>query len=169
MFYYINTFFTYSILGFLLESACFLITGNRGSSGILYGPWTPVYGIGVLVILLLSKLILRNKKIPRLEKAIYIFLSVSIVLSLIEWLGGMLIEFFFHTIFWDYRSHRYHLGKYVALDMSCLWGLLSLFFVYVIHPKMEKWIQKIPYSVTCLLVTLFMIDVICTLIFNFQA
>ena len=46
--YYINNFFMYSILGHIFESIIYLFC--EGESGILYGPWTPVYGIGVVII-----------------------------------------------------------------------------------------------------------------------
>ena len=47
--YYINSFFIYSILGHFIEG--FFYTNS--DSGILFGYWTPVYGIGVVSILLI--------------------------------------------------------------------------------------------------------------------
>lgn len=166
MFYYINTFFVYSILGFLIETISFLITGNSGSSGILYGPWTPVYGIGVIIIILVTKYIFKNFKLNRFIKIVLVFLTVTILLSLIEWLGGILIEFFFHQVFWDYSNHKYHIGKYIALDMSLIWGIMSVLFIYCINPWMDKLVKKIPYFVTCILITGFIVDIILTLIFK---
>ncbi len=166
MFYYFNCFFVYSILGFLLESFIYFVNGYSGNSGIFYGPWTPVYGFGAIIIIVVTKLIFQNIKGKRLLKLFSVFLIVTVLLSVIEFLGGNLIEYLFHTVFWDYSSHKYHLGKYVALDMSLLWGAMSVFFIYCIQPWMNKFIRKIPYFVTCILITGFVIDIICTFIFR---
>ncbi len=51
--YYINYFFMFSILGHFLESFFY----SSGDSGILLGYWTPIYGIGTIIILLINKFI----------------------------------------------------------------------------------------------------------------
>jgi len=47
---YLNIFFFFSILGHLVEN---IFTTNY-TSGILYGYWTPIYGVGIIIILLLN-------------------------------------------------------------------------------------------------------------------
>ena len=64
--YYLNYFFIFSILGHLLE--LILI----GKSGILYGLWTPIYGIGVILILMLNKFI-DKFKFKGFKKFIFLF------------------------------------------------------------------------------------------------
>lgn len=166
MFYYFNCFFVYSFLGFILENIVYLLSGYSGNSGIFYGPWTPVYGIGAIVIILISKWIFEKLKINRFLKVLITFILVTILLSIIEFLGGILIEWIFHIVFWDYSNHKYHLGQYIALDMSLIWGVLSIFFLYCVKPWMDKVIKIIPYFLTCTLITLFVIDIICTFIFR---
>lgn len=166
MFYYLNCFFVYSFLGFLLESIVYFALGSSGGSGIFYGPWTPVYGIGAITIILVSEWIFQKRKGNRLLKTILLFLIVSVLLSVLEYIGGILIEWIFHIVFWDYSNHKYHLGRYVALDMSLIWGGMSIFFLYCIKPWMDKVIKKIPYWITCTLITCFVIDIICTFIFR---
>ena len=64
MYYYINYFFLFSIIGHFIETVLI----KNFTSGILYGWWTPVYGFGVVLILLIGKLI---DKIPLRHKKIY--------------------------------------------------------------------------------------------------
>ena len=59
--YYINNFLFFSIFGHILESTVYLILNNNGYSGILYGPWTPVYGFGIILIILIYKFINKTK------------------------------------------------------------------------------------------------------------
>ena len=90
--YLLNCFFIYSILGFLLESTFNLIVIHHFKSGILYGPWTPVYGIGAILTIIISKKIFKKLKTSPLKETLITFLILAITLTITEWLGGILIE-----------------------------------------------------------------------------
>ena len=158
MFFYINLFFINSFLGYLLETGLKTFFFPHMNNGILFGPWIPVYGFGAVVICFVSRIIFRRLKISKLWKTLLLFVTVFILLSLLEWLGGILIELLFHKEFWNYRNQKYHLGPYISLGMSLLWGGISLLLVYVILPLEEKIIKKIPRFVTVLAIVLFLID-----------
>ena len=162
--YLINCFFIYSILGFIFEGLVTLITSGHFSSGIFYGPWTPVYGVGAIIILIVSKKLFKNLHMHRLLETIIVFFVVSILLSFAEWVGGVLIELIFDTSLWDYSKQDFNLGKYVSLEMTLVWGFMSVLFIYIIHPILDKVIEKIPKWLTILLIISFIIDVIITLI-----
>ena len=53
--YYLNCFFIYSFIGFIYENIIELVRGKKPGSGMLYGPFTPIYGIGALLRLVISK------------------------------------------------------------------------------------------------------------------
>ena len=73
--YDINIFLTYSILGFFYECIINFIQDGRFSSGFMYGPWTPIYGIGVLIILYIYKKLKKyNKNISQDVKRFFKFL-----------------------------------------------------------------------------------------------
>lgn len=78
--YYLNCFFIYSILGHVLETIISLITKNGFKSGFLYGWWTPVYGIGAITILFISKYLFKNLHMPRIWETVITFFVVAIVL-----------------------------------------------------------------------------------------
>ena len=48
MYYYLNYFFLFSIFGHFIEGFFY----SDGDSGILNGYWTPIYGLGVIVIII---------------------------------------------------------------------------------------------------------------------
>lgn len=162
--YYINTFFIYSILGFFLETLIAFITKSHFKSGILYGWWTPVYGLGVLTILFISKYLFKNLHMNRFIETIIVFFVVAIVLSTLEALGGVIIEKIFGTVFWDYSSQKYHIGPYISLEVTILWGCASVIFIYLIHPFLDFLIKKIPTSISIILICLFILDVIITFV-----
>lgn len=160
--YFLNYFFVSSILGFLFESFFYITFNWEGNSGYLFGPWTPVYGIGSVIIIFIYNFL--NKKIKnKLVKFITFFLSISIILSIIEFIGGTLIENIFHEVFWDYSDHLLNIGKYVSIEMGLIWGIISTLFIYLIKPFLDKYIVYIPKGLSYILVILFIIDNIATM------
>lgn len=158
--YYINCFFIYSFLGFLLETIISVIKKEKIGSGILYGPWTPIYGIGSILILFISKFIFNILKVKKVFEVLIVLLVITIILTLLEWAGGVLIEKIFHVTFWDYRKFKFNIGKYIALEVSLIWGIGSLLIIYVIQPILNKFIYLIPSYITYLLIVLIIIDII---------
>lgn len=157
--YYINCFFIYSIFGYILETIVAFLTHTNFKSGILSLWWTPVYGIGAVTILFISNYLFKNLHMNRVYETIIVFFVVAITLSVIEVLGGVLIEKVFGITFWNYSNHMYPIGKYISLEMSIIWGLSSIIFIYVIHPILKNLIKKIPNWVTVLLIIIFIYDV----------
>lgn len=154
--YYMNYFFIFSLLGYIIESFFYA----SGDGGILYGPYTPVYGIGVCIIVFMTNVI--DKKNIKL-KGFYIFLTGFVILSFIEYIGGILIEKIFKVVFWNYISMKFHIGNYISLEMAIIWGIASLIISYLIKPFCDKWIKKIPKIITWVLIVLFIIDILLTL------
>ena len=164
MYYYLNYFFIFSIIGHLIESLLVLIFGWNFKSGYLYGYWTPVYGLGVVLIILMSHFIFRKLKVNKVLEIIIFFISISLLLSFIEWVGGNVLHLIFNKDFWLYNNHKYHLGKYISLEMTLVWGVTSILFLYLIKPWMDKIIVKIPKFVTIIFIFLFIIDNIFTIL-----
>ncbi len=162
--YYVNSFFVYSILGYFFETIVSKITGNRFESGIMYGPITPIYGIGVVIILIVSKYLFINLHMPRWFETLVVFFSLIIILTLMEFIGGILIEKLFGIVFWDYSHLKWNIGKYISLEISLVWGFLSIFLIYVIKPLLDKFVVKIPTFITYSLIIIFIVDMIFTFI-----
>lgn len=161
--YYINLFFVYSILGFIFENTLVRLLSSNYESGILFGPWVPVYGLGVLVIVLLYKCLVKYIKKEWL-RTILLFLLSALLLSILEWIGGELIENVFNKVFWNYEHFKYNIGKYVSLETAAIWGVFALFIVYLIKKPLDKFISHIPKWLSVIFVILFIIDWVITLI-----
>lgn len=167
--YYLNLFFVNSFFGFLLESTLKIFVFHGMNNGILLGPWIPVYGFGSVIVVFLYKFIFDRVKSSNLWKTVVLFFCVFVLLTLLEWLGGVIIEGIFHKEFWSYRSQKYNIGPYISLGMSLLWGIVSIFFVYVVLPLENKIIKKIPRLLSISLVILILIDCFITyLLFSYK-
>ena len=160
MYYYLNNFLFFAILGFIYENILQLILTGELTSNPFYGPWMPIYGFGVIIMIFLTRLIFNNLKIKRWQKIIILFISVTVILTIIELVGGYLTEFIFHKSFWDYTDMKYNFGKYISLEVSLVWGTACLIFLYVVKPLTDKFIKKIPKFISIILLILIIIDFI---------
>ena len=159
MYYYLNIFFLLSILGHIIENFIYV----HVDSGILLGPWTPIYGIGTLVIIGINN-VLKKLKINKYIHPVILFILSAVFLSTIEYIGGTLIEKLYGRVFWDYSYQKFNIGKYDSLKMSLIWGLASILVIYILMPFLDKIIKKIPKFITWILILLFIIDIIFTII-----
>lgn len=156
--YFLNCFFIYSILGYFLEMIFGYLMGFSAESGVLYGPWTPIYGFASIMIIVLSSSCFKNLHLPRWIETIIVFVLLTVLISLLEFIGGYLIEFIFDFSFWDYSNRPFHLGKYVCLEFSLLWGILSVIFIYILNPFVNRIINKIPKWMTIMFYILLFVD-----------
>ena len=101
-------------------------------------------------------------KVNRFFKIVLVFLLSAVILTLIELLGGLLIEAIFHKVFWNYSDMKFNIGPYISLEMAFLWGLMSLVLIYLIKPIVDKIIKKIPSIITYLVFVSFIVDLIFT-------
>mgnify|MGYP002620036518 CR=1 FL=1 len=164
--YYFNVFLIYSFFGYLFEGVVSLVSKGSFKSGIMYGPWTPIYGFGVIIILILSSFLFKVLHLPKFFEIIIVFLVITFILTFLEWLGGVGIEKLFHKVIWDYSNQRFHLGKYVSLTASLTWGVGSLFVIYVLHPLIKSRLRNIPFYLTIIFIFLFVLDFIYTFVKN---
>lgn len=164
--YYLNTFIIYSILGFIMETTLKYLFFPKLNNGFLHGPWVPIYGLGCCLIIAIMRFVFNRIKVSRPIKIFILFMISSIVLTTLEFIGGNLIEILTGKVFWNYEDLKFNFGHYISLEISIIWGVMSLVITYLIKPILDKLIKKIPSIVTYLVLFIFLIDLVITL---FQA
>ena len=147
-----------------METTIKLLFSPSMNNGILYGPWVPIYGFGCCLIIVIMRFVFNRIKVNRFFKICLVFLLSMIILTLIEFIGGNLIELLTGKVFWDYKDLKYNYGHYIALEISLIWGVMSLVIIYLIKPLIDKFIRKIPSILTYLVLMLFLIDCVITTI-----
>lgn len=162
--YYIKLFLLYSLFGFIMESTLYKNIKLNKHSGIFFGPITAVYGVGIISLELLNKYLFKKMKINKIIKLILEFIIITLILSLIEYLGGTILNYLFGIDMWDYSSEKIHFGKYVCLKNSIIWGLLGLSYIYIFKSFTDKLLNQITKNETCLFFGIFILDLIFTII-----
>ena len=167
MFYYLNSLYLYSLLGFILESTVYKIKNSKRHSSIFYGPITMVYGFGILFLLIAKKYFLDKLKITGIKKLIITFLTSTIILTLVEWLGGNTLYSLFKIDLWNYSKKSYHLGKYICIELALIWGILGTIYIYYLKRITDKIISLISKKTTLLFIIINLIDTIFVFINKF--
>lgn len=112
----IGLFLVYSFLGWVLETVIGTIQRRHiVNRGAINGPFCVIYGFtGVLISITLRDL-----------TGVWLFLFSAIYASVIEWIGGHMIEKLYHERWWNYSNIKWNLDGYVCLPAAVLWGALG--------------------------------------------
>lgn len=153
-------FFIYSFLGWCVEVAFVAVTtGKVVNRGFLNGPVCPIYGcgmVGVLIILL-----------PVKNNVWLLFLGGMIICSTVELFGGWILDKIFHMRWWDYSEKPFNIGGYICLPFSIMWGFAVVFAVKFVHTPIMFLVKKVPdvgkLVLIIFFVIIFTVDMIVTL------
>ena len=158
--YYFNLIIFYSLLGFILESVVYKINNSNSHSSIFYGPYTLVYGFGAFLSIITYNFLNKFLDNSFFSYLIY-YLILTTITTLIEYIGGHIIHYFFKIDKWNYSYNKFHFGKYICLKNSLFWGILTLFIIFNLHNFFNQNILlKIPKYVTKIIFVIFIIDLI---------
>ncbi len=144
-------FSAYSILGYILEiTLCSLNEKKLVNRGFLFGPWIPVYGFGMLLVLGATFSVKENFTLT--------FLTSTLVCSLLEYFTSWLMEKLFHIKWWDYsKTDKYNLNGRICLRNCLAFGIAGSLIVYQLHPLVSSLINLIPALVRISLASFFII------------
>lgn len=162
-----------SVLGLLIEVVYHMAVVDPGvyqdRAGMLFGPFSPIYGFGaVLMTVALNRFYRSNP--------IIIFVVAAVIGGLFEFFVSWFMQTAFGAVAWDYSGMKLFgipdpiailfQGRTSTLFMA-MWGLLGLVWVKFCLPHILKLINIIPwkirYSFTTLCAVLMLVNGIMTL------
>lgn len=155
----ISYFIIYSFIGWILESVYKTILDKKlVNSGFLFGPFCPIYGFGALIMYISLNGYNNNP--------LHVFLIGFVILSVWEYVVAWLIEKILNEKYWDYSENKFNINGRVCLLNSTFWGVLSLIFIYIVHPVVKIEISKINSKLLIISVIVLLILTIIDLIFS---
>lgn len=157
---FVLLFFIYSFLGWCVEVAFVAVTsGKIENRGFLNGPVCPIYGCGMLGVLVALT--------PVKSNVWLLFLGGMIICSAVELFGGWILDKIFHMRWWDYSKNKFNIGGYICLAFSIMWGIAVVFAVRFVHTPIMAIVKKIPKTAQLTIITvfvvIFIIDMVVTL------
>ena len=130
-------FFLYSFLGWLMETCyCSIREKKLVARGFLYGPICPIYGCGVLLMVLFFT--------PLKGNLLLFYVTAVVVMTTWEYFVGWFLETTTHVKYWDYSNSRFNLKSRVCLWVALVWGALSYVIIFWVHPVAERLLHLIP-------------------------
>ncbi len=158
-------FIIYSILGWVCESTYVSVPSKHFiNRGFCYGPYIPIYGFGAMIAVYI---LIRFQSMP-----ILVFLGGFVLTSVLEYFTSWAMEEIFHMRWWDYSHRKYNLNGRVCLLNSSLFGIMSVFVVYFVHPLTAEIIHSFPFltleKIIGVFSVVFMTDIIFTVMELFR-
>ena len=152
---YFIMFLMYSIVGWGIEVILTLINEKKFvDRGFLLGPYCPIYGYGMLLIVFLLK--------DYTENALVLFILSMVICLLLEYMVSYFMELLFKARWWDYSDKKYNINGRICLEYGFLFGIGGTLIMYVVHPFILSVINN--FSRLCILIigitllVLFIID-----------
>lgn len=102
--------------------------------GLLYGPFSPVYGMGAVLIYLIFGTAFR-KKVPSIPAC---FIGGALVGGALEYVLSWVQEMLFGTISWDYSTYFLNINGRTTIPYMIIWGALIVVFARFVFPLVEK-------------------------------
>lgn len=141
-------FIIYAFLGWCSEVAFAAVNkGKFVNRGFLNGPVCPIYGVGMLIVVLC----LWNLR----DRPLLLFLGSALLTTALEFVTGFVLERFFHDKWWDYSDMPFNIKGYVCLKFTILWGLAASFIIGAIHRFIYMLIEKTPFILGVILLAVF--------------
>lgn len=139
---YLWIFMIFGVLGYLFETIVVLIQHGhiRGTQGLIGLPFSQIYGLGGLILLIIHPFIKSWSNLSLLTLC-------SVLGGGFEYASSWLQELMFHTISWDYAQLFTNIGGRTTLIYALVWGglcvvslryLLPSLILYLEH-RHERW------------------------------
>ena len=134
-------FFIGSIAGWVLEVFFrrFFSSANPArkwiNPGFCTGPYLPIYGTGLCILYLLSKLEDWNLIADPLLNRICLFIVMAFAMTAIEYLAGILSIKIAKVRLWDYSDMWGNIQGIICPLFSLFWAILGAMYYFLIHPR----------------------------------
>ena len=81
------------------------------------------------------------------DKSILLAFILNLAFSIFEFAASWILEIIFHQRWWDYSDAILNIQGRICITFSLLWGFIGVIFSNIIHPFVEKHINKLFYKI----------------------
>ena len=132
----VSVFTVGSITGYIVETiwcmAAYHVFESR--QGMVFGPFSQVYGLGAVILTLL---ISKNNSTAK------IFLISAAVGGIYEYLCSYVQEKAFGTVSWDYGNGFLSIGGRTSLIFCVFWGVMGVLLIKFVNPALSSVLSRI--------------------------
>ena len=129
-------FFAFGFIGWMWEVSLHLIKdGVFVNRGALHGPWLPIYGGGVAMIVVLLK---RFRKKPLAE-----LLAIIVLCGAVEYFTSYFMEMSRGMRWWDYTGYFLNLNGRICAEGLSVFALGGMGAVYYLVPAVDAVVSRL--------------------------
>lgn len=152
---YVWLFVIGAFIGFILETLFYYFKNGIwiNKQGLLYGPFKPIYGFGLILIVL----VLKNYQDKKLWQKLLVGILIG---SSFEYFGSLFQEYVFGTSTWNYSNFNYNISGRIYLPYCLAWGIIAVISIDILYPFIKRTLSKINekvYYTLSIILTIFMI------------
>ena len=144
---YFLYFFAYSVIGWCYEVFLETVVYRWGFSnrGVLFGPYCPVYGFGMLLFIFTVYRLIKDKPLKtRLFMIPAVIVGCALVATAVELLTSYICEFFMGSWPWQtYADYKINFQARIALSPSIRFGLGGALFLYLVQPLFSRAMERL--------------------------
>lgn len=130
----------YTFLGFILESIYISILDKKiYFSGLLKGPFIPIYGFGALLILKTSTYYQNNFDT---------FFYSLVCCTTLEYLTHYFLSKDSNIKIWDYSKLPHNYSSRICMFYSLMWGILGIVLINYVDPFINNILIHFNYELT---------------------
>lgn len=154
-------FIIYSVLGYILETVFALVVYKviESRQSFLYGPFCSIYGVGAVIMIVCLRYFCKGD-----NHLLFIggFAVGSVTEYIISFLGEMLLK----VKWWDYSNNFLNINGRICLMYSFFWGLIGVYLMRVINPRVDKFIDDIKSKIKLNYIKVIVVTVVILLFIN---
>lgn len=109
--------------------------------GVFYGPFSPIYGLGVCIFVLFLGRDAEKRSWFRT------WAWSALIGGGTEYVTSVIAEKVFGSTIWDYSSLPTNINGRTTLLFMVFWGLGGMVLMKLVYPFVSRWIEKVPYRV----------------------
>ncbi len=132
-------FMVFSIIGTISEGIYWIVRYGHFDlrTGMIYGPFSPVYGLATTLILVL---LYRYKD----KSSVFIFLIAYVIAVGFEFISSVVQQWVFGYTSWDYTGSKLALMGRANLVYAIPWALFGLILIKAIYPWFCSLLSRFP-------------------------
>jgi len=120
-------FIIYAFLGWIVETVwVWFCTKKLVDRGFLIGPYCPIYGVGVLLIVNFLKDYMNN--------FLVLFILAMVICMVLEYITSYLMEKIFNARWWDYSERKFNINGRICLETAIPFGIGGIIIMYIVNP-----------------------------------
>lgn len=116
--------------------------------GFLTGPYLPLYGFGLWGMYEVSYMIRNALTGSKILDAFIIFLIMAIIMTVIEYIAGIIFVRGMKVKLWDYSEEKLNIKGIICPKFTVIWGLLGTMYYFLINIRVENWVEWLSHHLT---------------------